>query len=75
MPSSFSCLGDGASEAATPALAGVGPPYLEVFAPMPQANAYYGQSISVSGDGSTLAIGSPGVTSALVSQAPVIETL
>lgn len=42
---------------------------------MPQANAYYGQSISVSGDGSTLAIGSPGVTSALVSQAPVIETL
>jgi hypothetical protein len=49
--------------------------YTQLPSPRPQANGFYGQSISVSGDGSNLAIASPGVTSTLVSQAHMIGAL
>jgi hypothetical protein len=44
------------------------PPYVELFAPKPEAYARYGNAVSVSGDGRTLAIGSIG---AGMSKSPV----
>jgi hypothetical protein len=44
------------------------PPYVELFAPKAEAYARYGNAVSVSGDGRTLAVGSIG---AGMSKSPV----